>query len=127
MRFAVRRTRRRSSIRMSSDCSNREFRKTWCCAVLQGSAAQRRLSSTAPEFIVSAPKSAQLNNYLTLASFAIRDNQTREVLTGGGYLSYSSGIHPDRIIPIVSEQMADQSRATDGFILYQVRPERALA
>lgn len=96
-------------------------------AVLQGERAQKRLpASSQPEFVVSVPKNAQAPNYLTLANFAARNNQTREVLTGGGFMSYTTGIHRDRVIPVTTEQLANQSRAKDGFILYRVKPENPL-
>jgi len=96
-------------------------------AVLQGEKATRRLETTTPEFIVSVPKNAQPINYLTLASFAVRKNSTREVMTGGGYMSYSSGINKDRIIPVTFVQDENQSRAKDGFVLYRVKPEQGMA
>jgi len=95
-------------------------------AVLQGDKAARRLDATTPEFIVSVPKNAQPINYLTLASFAVRKNSTREVMTGGGYMSYSSGINKDRIIPVAFVQEENQSRAKDGFVLYRVKPEQSM-
>jgi len=95
-------------------------------ATLTGTRAARRLPSEGFEFIVSVPKNAQVAGYVTLASFAIRNNGTREVSTGGGYMSYSSGINKDRVVAISSEQLADQSRAREGFVLYKVKPERAL-
>lgn len=95
-------------------------------ATLTGTRAARRLPSEGFEFIVSVPKNAQVAGYVTIASFAIRNNGTREVSTGGGYMSYSSGINKDRVVPISSEQLADQSRAREGFVLYKVKPERAL-
>jgi hypothetical protein len=94
-------------------------------AALNGESAQRR-ASPAPEFIVSVPKNAQANNYLTLAHFAVRRNGTREVLTGGGYMSYSTGITKSRVVPIRSEILPDQSAAREGFALYKVAPEKAL-
>ena len=96
-------------------------------AVLRGDKAQLRLSPSMPEFIVSVPKNAQANNYFTVANFAVRKNQTREVLIGGGYMSYTTGIHRDRVVPIVSEVLEDQSRAKDGFVLHRVRIEKNLA
>lgn len=90
-------------------------------ATLSGERAQRRLSGT-PEFIVSVPRNAQASDYLTLANFATRRNGTREVMTGGGYMSYTSGINKSRVVPIVSEALADQSAARDGFVLYSVKP-----
>ena len=96
-------------------------------ASLNNSAAQRRISAAQPEFIVSVPKNAQAPNYLTLANFVIRDNGNREVLVGGGFMSYSSGIHKDRVIPVKTEALPNQSRAREGFILYKVTPEKELA
>ncbi|MFC0348837.1 hypothetical protein [Undibacterium danionis] len=96
-------------------------------ASLNNSAAQKRITSTLPEFIVSVPKNAQAPNYLTLASFVVRDNGNREVLIGGGFLSYSSGIHKDRVIPVKTEALPNQSKAREGFILYKVTPEKELA
>ncbi|QNA89418.1 hypothetical protein G4G28_14740 [Massilia sp. Dwa41.01b] len=90
-------------------------------ATLSGERAQRRLSGT-PEFIVSVPRNARASDYLTLANFATRRNGTREVMTGGGYMSYTSGINKSRVVPIVSEALADQSAARDGFVLYSVKP-----
>lgn len=93
-------------------------------AVLRGERAQLRLSPSMPEFIVSVPKNAQASNYFTLANFAVRKNQTREVLIGGGYMSYTTGIHRDRVVAVTSEVAEDQSRAKEGFILHRVRPEK---
>ena len=96
-------------------------------ASLTGTKASRRLPGDGIEFIVSVPKNAQVAGYVTLANFAVRNNGTREVSTGGGYMSYSTGIAKDRVVAITSEQMADQSRAKEGFVLYKVKPEKPLA
>jgi hypothetical protein len=96
-------------------------------ATLQGTSAARKLPGDGVEFIISVPKNAQPVSYVTLANFAVRDNGTREVMIGGGYMSYSSGINKDRVVPVKSEQLEDQSRARDGFVLYKVMPEHSLA
>lgn len=95
-------------------------------ATLPGSRAARRLPADGFEFIVSVPKNAQVAGYVTIANFAVRGNNTREVSTGGGYMSYSTGIVKDRVVAIRSEQLPDQSRAREGFVLYRVKPEAAL-
>jgi len=95
-------------------------------ATLQGSKASRRMPGSGVEFIVSVPKNAQPQGYLTLANFAVRKNDTREVQMGGGYMSYSTGINKDRVIPVSQEALADQSRAREGFVLYKIKPERDL-
>lgn len=95
-------------------------------ATLTGTKAARRLPGEGFEFIVSVPKNAQVAGYVTIANFAVRNNGTREVSTGGGYMSYSSGINKDRVVAITSEQLPDQSRAKEGFVLYKVKPEKPL-
>jgi len=95
-------------------------------AVLRGYKATERIKNTQPSFLISVPNQAQPESYLTLASFAVRSNNTREVSTGGGYMSYSSGIHPDRVVAVNSEKAADQSKAQKGFTIYKVTPKRAM-
>jgi len=95
-------------------------------AALAGRTAQRRFPAGSPEFLVSIPKNAQPAGYVTIASMAQRDNGTREVMTGGGYMSYSSGINKDRVVPIRTEPAADQARAREGFVLFRVVPVQPL-
>lgn len=96
-------------------------------AVLRGVRATDRTTHAQPSFLVSVPDQAQPESYLTLASFAVRPNKSREVLIGGGFMSYSSGIHPDRIVAVTSEKAKDQTKAQKGFTIYQVTPTSALA
>ncbi len=95
-------------------------------AVLRNRAAALRTSNRNPVFLVSVPDQAQPDSYLTVASFAVRPNNSREVMIGGGYMSYSTGIHPDRIIPTTAEKAADQSRAQKGFTIYKITPSRRM-
>jgi acetyltransferase-like isoleucine patch superfamily enzyme len=96
-------------------------------AVLRGSAATVRTKNATPGFLVSVPNQAQPESYLTLASFAVRKNNSREVLIGGGFMSYSSGIHPDRVMAVIAEKADDQSRAQKGFSIYKITPKQPLA
>ena len=48
--------------------------------------------------MVEVPENAQPESYVTLVNFAVRRNNTREVLVGGGYVTYETGIHRDRIV-----------------------------
>jgi hypothetical protein len=96
-------------------------------AVLRGYKATERIKASQPAFLVSVPNQAQPDSYLTLASFAVRKNESREVMIGGGYMSYSSGIHRDRVVDTVSEKAADQSKAQKGFTIYKLTPKRPLA
>ncbi|HEY5551534.1 MAG TPA: hypothetical protein VIK52_06585 [Opitutaceae bacterium] len=95
-------------------------------AVLRGHAANERISDPQPSFLVSVPNQSQVESYVTVASFAVRKNNSREVLVGGGYMSYSSGIHPDRVMAISTERAEDQSRAHKGFTIYKITPSRPL-
>lgn len=95
-------------------------------AVLRSFKANDRTKNTQPVFLVAVPNQAQPESYITLANFAVRKNNTREVMIGGGYMSYSSGVHPDRVIGITTEKAKDQTRAQKGFTIYQVTPKRAL-
>ena len=95
-------------------------------AVLRGPKATTRLPGSGVEFIVSVPENAQPESYITLASLATRKNGTREVSIGGGFMSYTSGIHKDRVIAINTELLEDQSRAREDFLLYRVNPQSAL-
>lgn len=95
--------------------------------VMRGDHAQLRTTDKTPSFLVSVPKNVQPNSYMTLASFMLRKNESREVLVGGGFMSYSTGIHPDRIMPIIFEKMDDQSRATKDFVVYKVISKNPLA
>ncbi len=95
-------------------------------ATLTGTSAALRLPAKGVDFIVSVPKNAQVAGYVTIASFVVRKNGTREVSTGGGYMSYSTGINRDHVVAIKTEVLADQSRAHEGFVLHRVTPEAML-
>lgn len=94
-------------------------------ASLQGTKATLRTSNK-PTFQVAVPNNAQVESYVTLANFEVRKNGTREVLIGGGYISYSSGITKDRVVPITSTKAADQSKAPANFTVYDVTPVNPL-
>ena len=94
-------------------------------AVMPGPAAQVRVASDAT-FIVAAPSNVQPQGMITLAWFETRGN-VREILVGGGYMSYSTGIHPDRIIQVTMTQASSQSGAPAGMTLYTVTPNAPLA
>jgi len=67
------------------------------------------------------PANAQAESYYTLVTLAVRKNGTREILTGGGYMSYSTGVANDRVVPTTSEKLADQSAAPKDFVIYRVK------
>ncbi|MEJ1961466.1 MAG: hypothetical protein WDO56_07950 [Gammaproteobacteria bacterium] len=96
-------------------------------AALSGTAATLRLKNTSPSFMVAVPTNAQPEGYVTLANFAVRKNGTREVQVGGGYMSYSTGINKDRVMPITVEKLPDQSKAPKDFIIYRVNVAKPLA
>ncbi len=96
-------------------------------SVLRGAAASLRTKNASPAFLVAVPNQAQADSYFTLASFAVRKNGSREIMIGGGYMSYSTGIHPDRVMAVKSEKHADQTRAPKDFTIYKITPEKPLA
>lgn len=95
-------------------------------AVLKGPRAAHRIKNAQPAFLVIVPNNAQPESYVTLVNFVVRKNDSREVLVGGGYMSYSTGVHPDRIVPTTSEKLADQARAPKGFTLYRLATAKNL-
>lgn len=90
-------------------------------AVLRGVRASLRLKSTQPEFLLAVPSNAQPDSYFTLVSLAVRKNNSREIMVGGGYMSYSSGVATDRIVATTSERSSDQSAAPEGFVTYHIK------
>lgn len=95
-------------------------------SVLRGDQAQLRTTNKTPSFLASVPKNIQPSSYITLTSLDIRKNESREVVVGGGFMSYSSGIQPDRIMPMIFEKMGDQARAAKDFVLYKMTSQNAL-
>lgn len=96
-------------------------------SVLHGQSASMRLQSSEPSFIVAVPINAQAQSYVTLVNLAVRRNRTREVMIGGGFMSYSSGINKDRVVAMTDAFVQDQSRAPQGFELHEIRPAAPLA
>lgn len=95
-------------------------------AALPGKSAALRLQSPRPTFVVAVPKNAQAQSYVTLVNLAIRRNGTREVMIGGGYMSYSSGINKDRVVAMTEATLDDQSRAPNGYELHEIAPAKDL-
>jgi hypothetical protein len=96
-------------------------------AVLMGNRALYRLPNNHPVFIVAAPSNVQPQGLFTLARFEPRPNGSREVLIGGGFISYSTGIAPDRQVAMNVAVAANQAGAPAGTTLYELTPATALA
>lgn len=96
-------------------------------AVLRGTKATLRITNKQPEFLVAVPSNAQAESYYTLVNLAVRNNGTREIMTGGGYMSYSSGVANDRVVPTTSEKLADQSTAQKDFVIYRIKTTSPMA
>jgi hypothetical protein len=94
-------------------------------ASLSGMKAAQRTSGK-PRFIIAVPNNAQPESYFTLAHLAQQKNGNREVLVGGGYYAYSTGITKDRVVPVTSTKAASQSGAPAGFTLYELTPVNEL-
>lgn len=96
-------------------------------AVLRGVSASQRLNDSQPEFILAVPSNAQAESYYTIVNLAVRKNGSREILVGGGYYGYSSGVATDRIIKSTSQLLPDQSMAPEGFNIYRINVEQPMA
>ena len=95
-------------------------------ASLTGMKAALRTSGN-PKFVIAVPNNAQPESYFTLAHMAQQKNGNREVLVGGGYYAYSTGITKDRVVPVTSAKAPSQSGAPAGFTLYELTPTSQLA
>lgn len=95
-------------------------------AALPGAQAQLRTGNR-PSFDVAVPSNARPDGYVTLARFEPRKNGTREVsIAGGGGFSYSTGIHPDRLIATTITQAPSQAGAPAGHTVYRITPTQDL-
>lgn len=92
-------------------------------AVMPGDRAMTRLSADS-SFLVAVPSNIQPQGVVVLASFE-SSRGSRRVLVGGGYMSWSTGIHPDRIIAVNMEQAGGSAPA--GHTMYRVTPATPLA
>jgi hypothetical protein len=93
--------------------------------VLSGVRSNIRLKNSTPNFLLCIPERAQPNSAVDLVNFAVRKNGSREVMTGGGYASYSTGFPPQRVVAMKFERF-EQVRAPKGFVIYRAVPQRAL-
>ena len=95
-------------------------------AALPGPRAQLRIAGKRPAFDVAIPSNARPEGYVTLARFEQRKNGTREVsIAGGGGFSYSTGIHPDRIVATTVSPVS--GGAPSGHTVYRFTPSQDLA
>jgi len=94
--------------------------------VLTGARAKERVASRVPTFLLAMPNNAQPESYFTLASFATRNNNTREVLLAGGATSYTPGVRRDRVMPTSAERLPDQSKAPNGYTIYGISVTKPL-
>ncbi|MBB1117068.1 hypothetical protein H4O09_08400 [Stenotrophomonas sp. W1S232] len=96
-------------------------------AVLPGVTAQHRTSIRKPTFLMMVPDGASPHGLLTLARFEPRRNGTREVSVGSRVkFSSSTGIHPDRVVPMNYEPLPEQSQAPSGYTIYRASPRNDL-
>lgn len=95
-------------------------------AALRGPAATLRLKTNQPSFVLALPSNAQPENFYALARLEPRRNGTREVLIGGGYMSYSTGVSADRLTPMKAERAASQAGAPAGHTIYNLTPQAPL-
>lgn len=95
-------------------------------AVLGGTRAALRITTRRPVFELILPNNVQPGSITALGLLGERSNGSREILIGGGYMSFSAGLSRDRNIAIVFAKAADQSAAPEGYDRYEVRPAAEL-
>lgn len=95
-------------------------------ATLGGLKARLRTSNPSPEFEMILPNNVEVSSVIALALLAERDNGTREILIGGGYMSISQGLPKERNIRIVYDKTPDQANAPEGYEIYRIKPAEPL-
>lgn len=111
------------AIMVSTSTQARPYAGVRQYAVMPGERAMTRLASDT-SFLVAVPSNIQPQGVVVLASFEPRRGN-RLVLVGGGYMSWSTGIHPDRIIAVNMEPAGGS--APSGHTMYRVTPTTPLA
>lgn len=96
-------------------------------AVLMGNRALYRITERQPMFRLTVPGNVQPQGLFTLARFEPRPNGSREVLVGGGFMSYSTGISQDRQVALNIQIASDQRGAPSGSTIYELTPASAMA
>lgn len=98
-------------------------------AVLRGPKAMLRITDKQPSFLVAIPSSAQPQNFYTVVSLAVRKNESREILTGGGGFStfMSTGYPKERIVASTCDRAPSQAHAPAGFTIYKITMTNPLA
>jgi hypothetical protein len=95
-------------------------------AVLMGNRAMYRITDHQPKFLLTVPGNVQPQGLFTLARFEPRPNGSREVLIGGGFMSYSTGVAPERSVALNVQIAASQAGAPAGSTIYELTPQVAL-
>jgi hypothetical protein len=111
------------AIMVSTSTQARPYAGVRQYAVMPGDRAMTRLASDT-SFLAAVPSNIQPQGVVVLASFEARRGN-RLVLVGGGYMSWSTGIHPDRIIAVTMEPAGGS--APSGHTMYRVTPNTPLA
>jgi len=95
-------------------------------AVLPGTKSRLRIETKVPEFEMILPDNVEISSIVALALLAERENGTREILIGGGFMSFSQGLPKERNMKIAYEKTADQSGAPEGYEIYRIKPAMTL-
>ena len=72
------------------------------------------------------PNNVEIPSVVTLGLLAERQNGTREILIGGGFMSISEGLPAERKMRLSYEKVADQSAAPEGYEIYRIKPAEPL-
>lgn len=97
-------------------------------AVLEGPASAVRSTAARPTFRIALPEGGLQPEYkFVLAALAVRPEGAREILVGRGTVNTSTDLPMDRRLRTTQVRAADQTRAPDGYVIYEVTPQTSLA
>jgi len=95
--------------------------------VFPGAAADTQLNTSRPTFWLSVPAGIEPADAFVLTAVSVRRSDKRELLIGSGTRQVSLGVPSGRCLDVSFKRLSDQSRAAPGCVLYEARPEAALA
>jgi hypothetical protein len=95
-------------------------------ATLGGLKARLRTNNRVPELEMILPNNVEVSSVVALGLLGERENGSREIMIGGGYMSMSQGLPKDRNIQITYDKTADQTEAPEGYEIYRIKPTAPL-
>ncbi|MGH6950136.1 MAG: hypothetical protein ACREH4_04655 [Vitreimonas sp.] len=97
-------------------------------AVLDGPTSAVRSTAPRPTFRIALAEGGLQPEYkFVLAALAVRPEGVREILVGRGRVNTPTDLPMDRRLRTTQVRAADQTRAPNGYVIYDVTPQTSLA